>query len=1063
MGIAMKRRIFFIIFFILLLSRPVATPQAACVIGGGKSVSATVSFQSLGDEGSNLTVNGKSFFRNKPQCTSPQPSRSYTISCDEETETLAADSLFAPLCGSSEERGKTNSTCWSCGGTVKCDGLDWAVGSTDPFFSQIHNPVSPGDTNMDQVWRIPNASIPNNGYTYNGQHYDKPGGDLIACGSNNLACGSSEECTNIKHPDVNNRGRSGQEQCTAYSYTRLSLTPGSSSGTTGTVSSGGDKACINIGDYSSHFNELSKAAETFPNGWIYILALPEWMDSISAFIKDHPSNNFMIRLHSPSAELSPDYANRWVTNLKTNAGNITNKVYLMPVNEPNNSGDRRVEPNDARLFTSALSQGLDNEGLLNTKYIVTSPMIDPTSSDVTGWLRDFCADGYCNQFAAVAVAPYDFTGDMSDIKAFFPPGAPMIVAETGIKRNGQVVYGNDSETAAFLDSVKNTWGKSAIAACMFSYDPDHNTNPEWIYSATNTLTALRGLGQSIKPIAAPQVIQPKTDRSTISYESCTDTGAPDITSKVRIPNLITFGESGINKDKKSFFSGFKSLLPRPIQGFLGFVDNKLDEPSLFASFGRQSERAMPYLTPARINVQPIVQEYTHTVSSVLCLYDTDNNVTKAFPKKQIIQVAAPGVNKVLQNGLMLSGLLAPNVSVEKPVYERLGERYPNVLGKIDTSPECDEPPLARSVRKVQATTTDPEEYEVPTDKSPIYNIFKFFSSTPAIGLLCSVVDCKLDADPNLYALEKLKTPYIDKINLALANDQTGKPVGALPTFVPASFVFGNEHGKVLGQKIKQTIGSNANDLSADINFKYAKNLENYIDFTNCAISPGALQKNLDHSCNFSENDVTSDRPLDGGTDPNFSGASLGSDYSTLTNGKIPACVLEAVKYIETGTNTNFSGSCTVNACSAAGPFQVTTGAAPAPGGGWDTHCKQCGASWADGSRTCPDGWPGNWPQTASDPSPCSDVSAAADRAVEMLQEKARIRCETLDNKPANEQREAIITAGDSYYGSSENIPRLGNCSYGEFVYKHCDGSYECGTHKIDLGKKYEQCQQQQNL
>lgn len=917
---------------------------------------------------------------------------------------------------------------------------------------------------MDQVWRIPNASIPNK-FNYNGMQYNKPSGDLIVCGSNNLACGSSEECTNITHPDVNNRGRSGQQQCTAYSYTRINLTPGSSSGTTGTVSSGGDKACINIGDYSSHFNELSRAADTFPNGWIYILALPEWMDSISTFIKDHPSNNFMIRLHHPNAELSPDYANRWVTNLKTYAGNITNKVYLMPVNEPNNSGDRRVEPNDAKLFISALSQGLDNEGLLNTKYIVTSPMIDPTSSDVSGWLDDFCADEFCKQFAAVAVAPYDVTGDMSNITSYFP-GASMIAAETGIKRGGEVVYGLDSETADFLNSVKDSWGKSAIAACIFSYDPDRNTNQEWIYSANQTKDALRLLGQSIKPIAAPQVTKPKTERSTISYESCTEFGTPDITSKVRIPNLITFGESGINKDNKSFFSGFKTLLPRPILGFLGFVDNKLDEPSIFATFGRQSERAMPYLTPASINVGPIVQEYTHTVSSMLCLYDTYNNVTKAFPKKQIIQVAAPGVNKVWQNGLMLSGFMAPNVSVEKPVYENLGKLYPNEMGKIDTSPECDEPPLARSVRNVQATTTDPEEYEVPTDKSPIYNIFKFFSSIPAIGLLCSVVDCKLDADPNLYALEKLKTPYIDKINLALANDQTGKPVGALATFVPASFVFNNEHGKVLGQKIKQNIGSNFENLSADINYKYAKSLEQYIDFTNCAIRPSALQKDIDYSCNFSENDVAPDRQLAGGTDPSFPASDLGSVNGVIndtTINRIPACVLEGVKYAETGTRTDFSGACRVNECAAAGPFQVTTGAAPSPGGGWDTRCKQCGQSWADGSRTCPDGWPGNWPQTASDPSPCADIAAAAERAVQMLQEKATIRCETLDNRPATDQREAIITAAGSYYGDNVPIDRFGGCSYGEFVYKHCDGSYVCSTANVDLDVKYEQCQKQRGL
>ena len=942
--------------------------------------------------------------------------------------------------------------------------------------------MSPGDTNMDQVWRIPNANIPTDGYTYNGQHYDKPGGDLIACGSNNLACGSSEECTNIKHPDVNNRGRSGQQQCTAYSYTRISLTPGSSPGTSGTVMTGGDKACINIGDYSSHFNELATAASTFPNGWVYILALPEWMDSISEFIGKHPSNNFMIRLHTPVAELSPDYANRWVDNLKKYASNITNKVYLMPVNEPNNSGDRRVEPNDARLFISALSQGLDNEGLLNTKYIVTSPMIDPTSSDVTGWLEDFCADGYCDQFAAVAVAPYDVTGDMSNITSYFPDKAPMIIAETGIKRGGEVVYGLDDETAGYITSQKDNW-KSAVAACIFSYDPDRNTNQEWIYSATKTKQALLDLGQSIKPIAAPQVTPPKSERSTISYESCTELGEPETVSVVPIPNLASFGVTGTDaKTKKTFFSRFLDRVSRPIPvsgtGILGFEKQQAAEPSIFARFGAQLDRAMPYLTPLAINVQPIIQEYTHTVTSTLC-FDSDNENKQAFPIKRIIQLPAPGLNKVLQNGRMMAGFIAPNVSVSKQEYEHLGELNPNVLANIDANPGCDEATAGRPIRRIDVASSDPEEYNVPPNKLPVYLWERWKNlifNLPIIGKPCDEQNCNADANPAMNAHLKLKTPYISKIQRDLANDPTGKPIGALPTFVPGMFRFPNEHGKVTDLTIAQSVGSNSDPIrDQSLTYAYAKVQQNYIDFTNCAIRPGALQKDIDYSCNFpenfSENDVAPGRPLTGGTDPGFSGASLG-DYSALTNGKIPACVLEAVKYIETGTKTDFSGECRVNECSAAGPFQVTTGIDNTG----DSHCSQCNDTYKTNYKAwikdpannpepkCPDGWRGDWPKVPTDPNPCTDFAASANRAVEMLQEKATIRCESLDTiRSIQEQKTAIITAAGSYFGKNNPIDKFGGCSYGEFVYKHCDGSYICGTANVDLDVKYEQCQKQKNL
>ena len=164
------------------------------------------------------------------QCTNSSGNGVYAVCCDELTEANAVDSVRAPLCGSSEERGKANSTCYDCGsGNYKCDGLDFSLGSTNPFITQIHNPVNPGDTNMDQVWRIPNSAIPNItipdsdppkiGFLYNGVYYPKPSGDIIVCGSNNQACGSSEECTNIIYPEINNRG-GGSEQRECKTITR---------------------------------------------------------------------------------------------------------------------------------------------------------------------------------------------------------------------------------------------------------------------------------------------------------------------------------------------------------------------------------------------------------------------------------------------------------------------------------------------------------------------------------------------------------------------------------------------------------------------------------------------------------------------------------------------------------------------------------------------------------------------------------------------------------------------------------------------------------------------------
>src|SRR3990167_2312989 len=88
MGIAMKRRVFFIILFFLLLSWPVTQAQADCQIGPGKQFTTQVTFYGNKDNGSSIAVGSVTRFRPPAQCTSPIASNTYTISCDEATETL---------------------------------------------------------------------------------------------------------------------------------------------------------------------------------------------------------------------------------------------------------------------------------------------------------------------------------------------------------------------------------------------------------------------------------------------------------------------------------------------------------------------------------------------------------------------------------------------------------------------------------------------------------------------------------------------------------------------------------------------------------------------------------------------------------------------------------------------------------------------------------------------------------------------------------------------------------------------------------------------------------------
>lgn len=996
---------------------------------------------------------------------------SYELCCEYPTEVNADDSLRAPLCGSSEELFQANNTCWSCGGTLRCAGANQSALALDATTLDLsmtnREKVGQFDTEeqLKKVWWL--KSAPTGYFRFNGSDYNAGNRKIMVCTDNVGGCGATDtQCTNEKYSCYNNYGgdcgtRSKPGQCTAYSYTKLSLIPGSSSGATGTVKIGGDKACINIGDYSSHFNELSRAAETFPNGWIYILALPEWMDSISVFIKEHPSNNFMIRLHHPNAELSPDYANRWVDNLKTYAGNITNKVYLMPVNEPNNSGDRRVEPNDTKLFISALSQGLDNEGLLNTKYIITSPMIDPTSSDVTGWLGDFCADEFCDQFAAVAVAPYDVTGDMINITSYFP-GASMIAAETGIKRDGQVVYGRDSETAGFLQSVKDTWGKSAIAACIFSYDPDRNTNQEWIYSAEQTKAALRSLGQSIQPITAPQIIQPKTEPSTISYQSCTEAGVPDMTTKIPIPNLVTFGQSNPVKDKDgsifSVFSGIKEINTDRIIGKLfGFRDNKIEVPKVYERLGRQLKGALPFLTPAKIEIQSIEQELTHSGGSTYCFAnDKINGKKQVFPKKATITIPAPGLNAVREAGRVLVGFMGTE-TVSATELKNLGSLNPNILAKINLNPFCDEPPTTYNVRKRQVTAGDQEEYDVPEEDWPVYfrsiRVPDFESIlSKFLGKKCGEADCDIPREPQESHIRlKTLTPYVDKFMKDLVKDKTGKPIGALSGLQPKALQ--NErviHGNTEGNSIYQEQGSSKGFIdNVTINFKNAKTMERYAEqLTNCLIHPLPLQKNLDYDCNFSDelfenipntSDWASSDTLGRAGPPAFTPS---GPFADLLKQKaeqygVPQCVMEGVGRIEGGGRYEELPlkEClqTTNTCSAVGPMQFTVG--PGHGKATEEACKNsCGAGY------CPNAW-STWGKGGN---PC--------RYEDSLDAAARY-LSAFGHFNSGDMKDSIHDAATAYYGSDDNkLARnyLNGCEYWEFVYKQCNPSYVCGNSNVGL-------------
>ncbi len=169
---------------------------------------------------SSFSLSPAEFAQCKPEDTAargvtagkPEP-----ICCEYPSELNAFFSLKAALCGSSDERGPNNSTCWSCDDSgLRCSGLDFALGDTDPALTSSSNrlPIAPGDSTV-QVWRVnPDAYKGKTSIRYNGIDYGIPS-DLIMCTSDNRACGASNTQCSGKFEE----STAGEKECTVVQTT----------------------------------------------------------------------------------------------------------------------------------------------------------------------------------------------------------------------------------------------------------------------------------------------------------------------------------------------------------------------------------------------------------------------------------------------------------------------------------------------------------------------------------------------------------------------------------------------------------------------------------------------------------------------------------------------------------------------------------------------------------------------------------------------------------------------------------------------------------------------------
>lgn len=162
-----------------------------------------------------------------------------------------------------------------------------------------------------------------------------------------------------------------------------------------------------------------------------------------------------------------------------------------------------------------------------------------------------------------------------------------------------------------------------------------------------------------------------------------------------------------------------------------------------------------------------------------------------------------------------------------------------------------------------------------------------------------------------------------------------------------------------------------------------------------------------------------------------------------SDASIPLCVLEAVGIIEGAYTWGQSddvplgqNSCVPSQCSAAGPFQFTTGVDQ----NGDPQCSQC-SDWTR-KNGCPKTWQqyvGRYPGVAANATPCN-ISASAHAAANKLKNDSGIRSTVYS--PTMDA--GIRQAGTNYYGSSR-VETFTGCgkgtplqlSYGNFIVAHC--------------------------
>lgn len=289
------------------------------------------------------------------------------------------------------------------------------------------------------------------------------------------------------------------------------------------------KLGVNIaGKYDDFASALSFAGE---NGWIVVASEPT--ERLASFIQQaHEKKvHVIIRGHYPGVALTTSYAQQWVNFFATH--NFSNRVYFIPVNEPNNTQENIDSIDSVKEYSQYLLDQIAKYNLRKTSVYILAPALDiyQLADTNNAVYKEIGGAAFFKQFDGIPLHLYvEFTpqgsvdssahpykkGDWRKIIADLQlADMPVFIDETGIrcymcttpdtggKDKVKYPYGATYQAmyTNFLTYVKNEqdWGNAQVRTFdILSYDPRDFSRSSWLNETdAQTLSSLGGsVGQT---------------------------------------------------------------------------------------------------------------------------------------------------------------------------------------------------------------------------------------------------------------------------------------------------------------------------------------------------------------------------------------------------------------------------------------------------------------------------------------------------------------------------------------------------------------------------------------